>query len=574
MLVFSALLAGWLGLPASLSGGALPVAPAQRAACVGPPQDLVAWWPLDETAGMVSGDLVAANDGFFVGSPKPVQGAVAGALSFDGANDYVQVPSAAVLNVSTRDFTIDAWVSPSQVQGVRSIVDKREFAGSLVTGYELFLYAGNVGLQVADGGYDNYISKIAHVAADGAFHHIAVTVTRQPLTITFYLDGIAQDTLTANAHSGSLDNTAPLLLGATAQGPSPSWAGVLDEVEIFSRRLSGPEVRGIANAGAGGKCKCAPLPAHPVAWWPFDESTGTVAADTAGHFSGPHDATLSGASHTSGKVGRALVFDGVSSAATVADDAMLDPNLVNGAGYTIDGWIRTSQLDAPLAGKLAAQAEVPMAWELSLSGGALSFSVLGAGGTCSAAACAHLADDSWHLVGATVTHDPGGLNVVVRLYVDGQMAQVFPPRYIEVAPQPFPGTFLVGFVPAPTSLAQGEYYAGKLDELEIFDRALTAADFTRIYRAAGAGKCTPAVPAQVCGVAGAEPCAAGQFCDYLLAAGCGVDPTGGLCREIPESCSLIFSPVCGCDGKTYANACTANAAGVAVTSACACSSAR
>ncbi len=265
---------------------------------------------------------------------------------------------------------------------------------------------------------------------------------------------------------------------------------------------------------------------------------------------------------------------------------MLDPNLVNGAGYTIDAWIRTGQLDAPLAGKLAAPDDVPVGWELSLSGGALRFAVLGAGGTCSVPACSQLADDRWHLVGATLTHDPGGANVVVHLYVDGRIAQAFAPQNLDglagasavtgaaSGPTPFLGTFLIGFVPALTQLGAPQHYAGKLDELEVFDRALAAADFARIYRAAGAGKCTPAVPMQVCGVPDAEPCAAGQFCDYLLAAGCGLSAAGGLCRPIPEACALVFSPVCGCDGKTCGNACTANAAGIAVSATCACSSTR
>lgn len=38
----------------------------------------------------------------------------------------------------------------------------------------------------------------------------------------------------------------------------------------------------------------------------------------------------------------------------------------------------------------------------------------------------------------------------------------------------------------------------------------------------------------------------------------------GSCEPIPELCFQVFSPVCGCDGQIYANACFANAAGVAV----------
>ncbi len=55
-------------------------------------------------------------------------------------------------------------------------------------------------------------------------------------------------------------------------------------------------------------------------------------------------------------------------------------------------------------------------------------------------------------------------------------------------------------------------------------------------------------------------CAVSEFCD---GAGCG---TAGTCTRRPDVCDLVYDPVCGCDGATYSNACTANVAGERIAS--------
>jgi hypothetical protein len=69
-----------------------------------------------------------------------------------------------------------------------------------------------------------------------------------------------------------------------------------------------------------------------------------------------------------------------------------------------------------------------------------------------------------------------------------------------------------------------------------------------------------------CGGLQGLQCGAGEYCAYGLDAICGAADQLGTCERMPEVCTAHYDPVCGCDGQTYGNACTAASAGVAVSS--------
>jgi hypothetical protein len=55
-------------------------------------------------------------------------------------------------------------------------------------------------------------------------------------------------------------------------------------------------------------------------------------------------------------------------------------------------------------------------------------------------------------------------------------------------------------------------------------------------------------------------CSAGRYCRFVPGS-CGAP---GKCTVRPSRCTMIYQPVCGCDGLTYGSSCVAAGAGVSI----------
>jgi hypothetical protein len=231
---------------------------------------------------------------------------------------------------------------------------------------------------------------------------------------------------------------------------------------------------------------CVTPPANMTAWWPLDETSGATANDLAGV---PNNGTLvNGPTHIAGMVGGALHFDGVDDHVTVADHAELN----FGTGdLSIDAWIRTTGTTdiLPIVDKRATVGNLPRGYTLFLFNGRLAFQLADAVGTgiTNYISNASVNDGNWHHVAVTVQRTGGSPSLI--LYVDGMPAPGGTFTNPRTGNLTNTAQLWIGRrIPVPGAQA-ARYFIGDIDEVELFNRALSQQEIQAIFQAGSAGKC-------------------------------------------------------------------------------------
>lgn len=466
--------------------------------CVPPPSGFTLWLPFDETSGTTSANLFpGGNSGTQIGGPTVTSGYVDHSLCFNGQNQFVTVPNYPQINPGTGNLSIDAWVirDPSSGNTTRVIIDHRQGRRGQLRGYHLAVSFGHLIFQLADSsGYTNY-ADTGTVPADGQWHFVAVTVDRASTTGgQFYIDGAATANFNPMLRPGNLNNSAAFRVAKGSPGISGNspWLGCIDEVEFFPRVLTSAEIQSIYGAGSAGKCKCVPPPPNMVAWWPLDELTGAPFANDIIGFNNmgiPQPAGIGapgGPSPVTGEVNGALYFGG--SYLEVAPQAELD----FGAGdFSIDAWVRPVDCSHGTGGNFAAIADkfdvnTNIGFSFYLDQPTLFvanlYLMINGSPVFMSSGTIPTQSPTWSHVAVTVTRPPIGA-AVGTFYVNGLPAGTFTPPTGSVN-NTLP--LWIGLTRIPNGICENA-----IDELELFNRALSPAEVKSIADAKGAGKCHP-----------------------------------------------------------------------------------
>jgi hypothetical protein len=211
---------------------------------------LAAYWSFDDGTGQpVEDKSPNRNDGAVQNGVSATTGKFKSALLFDGADDFVRVPSSASLNLSDA-VTVSAWVTPEVDGAWQSIVRKVVEEGTHVfpfTSYDMLLVDGGNGTfqpRISVSGTDgSRVTATGSSLAYGGTYNIIGTYDRATLRI--FVNGTEQGSATYT--SPLIQTAGPLLIGRHGAG-GDFFKGKLDDLRIYSRALVASEIQSLYSA--------------------------------------------------------------------------------------------------------------------------------------------------------------------------------------------------------------------------------------------------------------------------------------------------------------------------------------
>ena len=228
----------------------------------GLPEGIVSWWRADGDAT----DFAGSNDGTLVNGTTFAAGQNGQAFSFDGVDDYVQLPlDSAITSLTTG--TLDFWVQiPDLAANTVRLFGFGQSGVAFPNADQWavdYRFNGNIEVSAFTGGVRHTSAYTPpNTIADNDFHHVAV-VADGVGPIEIYVDGVNQPlgeidgqptTFTADRFLGHAVAADTMLIGALQRDQLfAEGSKLIDELGIYDRALTSTEIANLFAAGGAAK---------------------------------------------------------------------------------------------------------------------------------------------------------------------------------------------------------------------------------------------------------------------------------------------------------------------------------
>jgi PKD repeat protein/glucose/arabinose dehydrogenase len=201
---------------------------------------LLGHWAFDDGAGTTARDSSGGGrTGLTRGDPTWISGRLAGALRFDGVDDYVQLLADPAL-APVGALTMAGWirVTPSTDRAWLRVMSSKSLWDD-PAGFALGYSPGRGQLELLGSGAN---TVTASLTLDGGWHHVAGIIDGGAGRL--YVDGV--EVPTDGSVSPLVRSTVPLRLGREGGGAN-RFRGDLDDLRLYGRALTPLEVRALAT---------------------------------------------------------------------------------------------------------------------------------------------------------------------------------------------------------------------------------------------------------------------------------------------------------------------------------------
>jgi serine/threonine protein kinase len=444
---------------------------------------LVGWWRGESDAldsmGRINGKLAGGNVSY-------APGMIGQAFVFDGIKRS-RVDLGTPASLQLQDLTIEAWIKRTNPTNISR--DDNHEDETNVGGGALVLSWGHsgYGFGLMDDGrlllstLNVWAVYSTNVVGDTQWHHVAVT--RSGTNVVFYIDG-------AGAGEAPYDSTfyfeTPAAIGSRGDAAGGTFWGMIDELAVYDRILSPAEISTLHRFGLAGQIPPrlrppAPLDPSLVEAWHADGDAQGVRGINKGEL-------MNGVTFAEGRIGKAFRFDGRTQFVKIPRAPNL--NLTN--EVTIVFWMNAEPKDPTRAYQGLVTTDfygVTVCNGFSFPRLGVTFHVSSDGGKSASPESfpntadvngggTVIPDNEWHHIAGT--YDGARL----QLYLDGRPAGKPVEHTGPISPMLANGFLSIGSEDGPALPGhKGRYFKGRIDEIAIYSRALSAAEIGNLYEA-------------------------------------------------------------------------------------------